>query len=374
MNQQPVGTSLKRREFLALLGAAAACAALSACGSAAAPASPSSAPASAAAKPSTSAAAPASAAAKPAATPAPSASGAALAPLKVAYVVVAATQSALWMANEIGAFAKHGAKVDLMLLDNNVAVKSLIAKEVDVVMQSATAIINANLNGNADLVYVGSASNHPQGALYGAPNIKTPADLKGKLIGSDKPGSTTDYYTQLEFKLMGMSLSDVEVRPLGSTDVIFQALTSGQIQAGTMTPPQSFAAETKGFNVLQTTYAQDYQGNGVMVQRNRIKDLTPALLGYLAGLRDGMAAFNKDVDLAKKVMAKYGKIDDPAVLDRTYQFHTTSNPFELDLKPTLTGIQAMLDFLSKDLPAAKNAKPEQFVDLSLVNQLPPLSS
>src|SRR6185437_14854224 len=84
--------------------------------------------------------------------------------------------------------------------------------------------------------------------------------------------------------------------------------------------------------------------------------------------------FNTQPDVAKQVISKYAKIDDPGVLEKTYQFHRTSNPFSTDLKPTLPGIQAMLDFLSKDLPAAKTAKPEQFVDLSLLNQLPPLES
>ncbi|MBV8087445.1 MAG: ABC transporter substrate-binding protein [Chloroflexi bacterium] len=380
-------TNRSRRDFLRLIGLAAAGAGLAACGSAAAPAASSPAPASpsasAAAKPAS--AAPASAAAKPASAAAagsaaakpaasPATSGGPLPALKVAYVVTAATQSCLWMADAIGAFTKHGANVTLQFVDNNIAVKSLIAKELDVVMQSATAIINADLNGGADLVYVGSVSNHPQGELVVKPAIKTPADLKGKLIGSDKPGSTTDYYTQLEFKLMGINPSDVQVRAIGSGDIIIQALSSGQLDGGTMTPPQSFQAEAQGFQVMQTTFKEAYQGNGAMVSKARLDELKPALLGFLAGVRDGVVAFNSQPDMAKQIIAKYAKIEDPNVLDRTYQFHQTSNPFQPDLLPTLPGIQAMLDFLSTDLPAAKTAKPEQFVDLSLLQQLPPVPS
>jgi len=389
---------ITRRSFLNLAsvaaGAVAAAGVLAACGGAAAPASSAAAPASpssaapkpsaaastaASAKPAGSAAAsakPAGSAAasgKPAASPAAGASAGPVPALTVVYVVTAATQSCLWMADEIGAFDKYNTKVNLKFIESAVAVKALVAKEVEVVMQSATAIINANLNGNADLTYVGSVSNHPQGEVVAEASIKTPADLKGKIIGTDKPGTTTDYYTKLALKLMGMQPTDVQFRPIGSGDIVLQALLSGQLPAGTMTPPQSFAAEAKGFNVLQTTFKEEYQGNGAIVQRARMNELAPALKGFLAGVRDGVKAFNEQPDKAKQIIAKYAKIDDPQVLERTYQFHQTSNPFSKDLHPTLPGIQAMLDFLAENgLPEAKNAKPEQFVDLTLLNQLPPL--
>jgi ABC-type nitrate/sulfonate/bicarbonate transport system substrate-binding protein len=290
--------------------------------------------------------------------------------LNVAYPVLAATQSCLWMAEATGAFAKHGVQVNTKLIKSSLAIDALIAGGVDVDMQSATPLIAADLNGKANLVYVAGISDHPQGSLSVKPEIKTPDDLKGKLLGSDKAGSTTDYYTQLELKLMGIQPSDVTIRPIGSSDIILQALLSGQIDGGTITPPHTFAAEAKGYPTIQTTYKTDYQGNGVMVHRDRIPELKPALLAYLAGMREGIKAFNTQPDLAKQVMAKYAKITDPDVLEKTYQFHQTSNPFQKDMKPTLKGIQAMMDFLEPTIPAVKDAKPEQFVDLSLLNELP----
>jgi len=37
--------------------------------------------------------------------------------------------------------------------------------------------------------------------------------------------------------------------------------------------------------------------------------------------------------------------------------------------PTLTGIQFMLDMLAPQMPQAKSAKPEQFVELSFLNEV-----
>ncbi len=316
-------------------------------------------------------------ASKPATSPSPAASagkpeaGAGAKPsLRVAYVVTSAAQSPVFMAETIGAFAKRGVDAKVQFVEGSLALKSLVAKELDVVLQSATALINANLNGQADLVYIGSNSNHAQGELLTAPTIKTAADLKGKVVGNDKAGTAIDFYMQLAFKQLGLKPSDVEMRALGGSEILAQALQSGQIQATCLTPPQSLSAEANGFSVLQNLYSFPYQGNGPIIVRSRLNELTPALIPFLAALRDGMVAFNEQPELAKATIAKYAKIEDPAVLERTYQFHRTSNPFQLDQKPTLEGIQAMLEFLAPTLPAAKDAKPEQFVELSLLSKLP----
>jgi hypothetical protein len=55
------------------------------------------------------------------------------------------------------------------------------------------------------------------------------------------------------------------------------------------------------------------------------------------------------------------------VLDATYDFfvkRVSKRPF-----PTLKGIQYLLDEVAPKMPQAKTAKPEQFVELSLLQQL-----
>jgi hypothetical protein len=61
------------------------------------------------------------------------------------------------------------------------------------------------------------------------------------------------------------------------------------------------------------------------------------------------------------------RLTDAEVLDATYDAFVktvSKRPY-----PTLKGIQFMLDEVAGKLPNAKAAKPEQFVDLSLLQQL-----
>ena len=172
---------------------------------------------------------------------------------------------------------------------------------------------------------------------------------------------------------MGLKPSDVNILPLGGSQVTYKALLSGQVQAALMSPPESFGAESNGYKLLQDTFSIPYQNNGVVVLRSRIAELTPALPGFLKGYRQGMLTFNAQPELAKQIVGKYTKEEDQAVLQKTYDFHRTSAPYQLDMQPNIEGIAAMLDFMSATVPAAKNAKPEQFVDTRFLSQLPKAS-
>ena len=61
------------------------------------------------------------------------------------------------------------------------------------------------------------------------------------------------------------------------------------------------------------------------------------------------------------------RTNNPEVLESSYQNYVKTIP----RKPTFTpkGIQFMLDMLAPQMPQAKTAKPEQFYDASLMNEL-----
>jgi ABC-type nitrate/sulfonate/bicarbonate transport system substrate-binding protein len=70
---------------------------------------------------------------------------------------------------------------------------------------------------------------------------------------------------------------------------------------------------------------------------------------------------------AEKVFAKYMRNNDPEFLENAYQHYIKTIPKKP--YPTLKGIQFLLDMLAPQMPQAKSAKPEQFVDLSFLQEL-----
>ncbi|HLG71652.1 MAG TPA: ABC transporter substrate-binding protein [Chloroflexota bacterium] len=353
--------AISRRSFLSLAAVSAGGMLLAACGGAG--------PAPSATAPSVSASTPKPAAsAAAAAKPSVGAQGGEPS-IKVAFPVITGAQTPLWLAESLDLFEQQHVKESSQLIATSVAVQAIVAKDVDVILQAAAAVITADLNGGADLVYVGSEYNHSQEALVVAPAIKTAADLKGKVWGTDRPGSTGDYQTRLLLRLIGLQPSEVELRVLGTQDVLVAALTSGQIQAAPVAVPGVFQLEAAGFHVLRDTWDQPYQNVGAVVSRARIPELTPALIPFLKAYRQGMQAYAQQPDAAKNILKEKAKITDQSSLDKSYEFYVKQTQFQTDLQPTTEGIQHMLDFLSASIPAAKTAKPEQFVDLRLLDEL-----
>ena len=88
-----------------------------------------------------------------------------------------------------------------------------------------------------------------------------------------------------------------------------------------------------------------------------------ALKGYIEAIH---FIFNNK-QATQRVFAKYMRTNDPDVLEHSYQVYVKMTPKKP--YPTLKGIQLLLDRLAPQMPQAKSAKPDQFVDLSFLQEL-----
>src|SRR5579862_415642 len=128
---------MRRREFIGLLVAGGASLALAACGGAAGP-------------PTSSNAASVSANVSAGASSAGANPAGSRPKLTAAYASVNGAQWPHWLAAQTHAWSDHGVDVDLRYLEGDVATKALVARQIDVLLQSAPAMITANLNGALD--------------------------------------------------------------------------------------------------------------------------------------------------------------------------------------------------------------------------------
>src|SRR5205823_5287135 len=117
----------------------------------------------------------------------------------------------------------------------------------DVLMQSATSMLTANINGALDLVIIAAGLNRAQTAFIVRPEIKSAADLKGKIIGGDRAGTSSDYSVRIFLSKLNLDRADVVVREIGGSDVAYKALISNQIDAVPLIPPGTFQAEAQGY-------------------------------------------------------------------------------------------------------------------------------
>jgi ABC-type nitrate/sulfonate/bicarbonate transport system substrate-binding protein len=152
-------------------------------------------------------------------------------PLRIAFLFTSGTMASLWMAKESGAFAKEGLDVEMISMGSTLALPALLANEVDVIQVSAAPVITASVRG-FDVVFIAGMLNTMIWDLYARPEIKSAEQLRGKIVGTDRPGSPVAYGTLVALRKLGLSSRDVQLRPFGGSVQVASALQSGQIAAG----------------------------------------------------------------------------------------------------------------------------------------------
>ena len=288
-------------------------------------------------------------------------------PLRVAYLSTTVTMASVWMAKEMGGFAKEGLDIEVLTMQSTSAIPALIANEIDVVQVSAAPVLTASLRG-IDVTFIAGLLNTMIWDFYVRPEIKNVEQLKGKIVGTDRPATPVYYGTVVALKKMGLTPKDVQLRPLGSSPQIVEAFYAGQIAGGVGSPPASFKMERDGFRSLVSLIGEPYQNVGLVVRKSRLDELGPRLVAMLRAVRAGIDRYYADKPFAMKVISKYAKETDPEMLDRSYEFYKKAG-FRRELMTSEPGLQGMLDFLTETIPEAKSAKPSQFFDDRFVRQV-----
>jgi ABC-type nitrate/sulfonate/bicarbonate transport system substrate-binding protein len=194
--------------------------------------------------------------------------------------------------------------------------------------------------------------------------------LKGKRFGISGFGSATHYAALILFKHLHMEPNkDVALIPAGPDAERLGALVAGKLDACFFNLSTAPFARRMGFVELINVadLGIEVQGNGLATSRAYIKGNRETVKSALKGYIESIYFIHANKAESQKVFAKYMRTSDPEVLENSHQNYVKTipkRPF-----PTLKGIQFMLDMLAPQMPQAKSARPEQFVDLSFLAEL-----
>jgi NitT/TauT family transport system substrate-binding protein len=155
----------------------------------------------------------------------------------------------------------------------------------------------------------------------------------------------------------------------GGTIERLAAIEAERIDATLLTPSEIPRAKKQGLAEIfdMMDLGIEVQGNGFATTRSFIKKDRDTVKAALKGYVEAIHYIHSRRDDSKKIVAKYLRTNDAEVLDVTvgwFAKRVAKKPY-----PTLKGIQFLLDEFSRNMPQAKNAKPEQFVDISLLQEL-----
>jgi ABC-type nitrate/sulfonate/bicarbonate transport system substrate-binding protein len=106
------------------------------------------------------------------------------------------------------------------------------------------------------------------------PDIKKPADLKGKRFGVARPGAADDYGARVALKKWGLEADkDVAFLGVGSQPSRLAAIQAGRVDGVLLQPPFTVKARQEGLNELAflSDLGLDYLGTCLATTRQTIQ-------------------------------------------------------------------------------------------------------
>ena len=295
---------------------------------------------------------------------------AALTKIRVGYPSPSASMYPLFVTKEAGLFEKNGLDAELIYVQGVQMVQIHVAGQLDFTSTSGIVTLQSSVSG-ADLILLANSIDSHLMKLIGHPSISGPADLKGKSIGVTRFGSLTDLALRPILEQWKLEANrDVSLVQIGRLSDLVPAIQQKRIAAGMLSFPTSFYAEKLG---LKTLYDLAESGievptTTVAVSRAWANSHREVVLRYMKAYLEGTHRLLTDREMGIRALRKYGGIQDPELLNATYDLFTTRY---IKKVPTLTtkAVQNALKLVAESNPRAKSHKPEEFMDLSYMEEL-----
>ena len=107
--------------------------------------------------------------------------------VRIGYAARAVAHSVPFVAKEAGFFAEEGIDAEIVRTAGSIAPMALVANEVDLAIMSAYLMIPVATQ-NKDVVMLGGFSRYASMVFVARPDVKSAQDLKGKIVGIQRPG------------------------------------------------------------------------------------------------------------------------------------------------------------------------------------------
>ena len=288
--------------------------------------------------------------------------------MRFLYPSFSGTWAVPWIAKEAGYLNAEGLDVELIRVGGSTRmVAALLGGSAPLIHAGAPAAFAASAAGS-DVVIIAAIGSMSPFRLMARPEIKQPADLKGKKAGITTFGSSSDQMVRMALKHFGLEANkDVALLPMGGQPEAFAAMQGGSVQIVPMSYPLYLSALRLGMRELikfSDLGFEDVNGS-VITTRSYLAQQRDTATRFLRAFIRGMHRYRTDKEFSKRVLAKYGKLTDNELLEGTWQEYAPQ--LVRVPRPSSKAIQLFIESNYKD--KVPQPKPENFVDTSIVDQL-----
>ena len=276
---------------------------------------------------------------------------------------VAVTELQFRIALLKGFYRDEGLDVEIILIRGAVGMQALLGGSVDYTSAAGSIIAGAVRGVPVRLVLV--VNTKPQFDLVGQPDIKTVAQLKGKVVGISSRGGAVDILTQTILAQHGVTANkDATLIVIGSPEELVTALRTGRIAACLLTQPRQLILYRDGFTKLAYSgdYLSSYPTGGVGTTEEKIKNNPAEVMGFVRASLKGQQYFAQHRSESIELISKYLGIKDRSLATEVYdlQLSRLGGATYLDE----TWMRGAIEFTKKSMGLTKEVAPNQVFDFS----------
>jgi ABC-type nitrate/sulfonate/bicarbonate transport system substrate-binding protein len=291
--------------------------------------------------------------------------------VRVALGSISVNTSVIPVGHQYGVFAKYGVDLEPIYMGGGMnSLAAVTSNTVQFLSAGSTATISARLGG-IDIVMLTVQSNKLDYSVFAAPEIKSPQDLKGKIVTGTRPGASADSALRLYLRRAGLVPDkDVIFISVGdSQQGRLNALHRGSVSATVLAPPYSGMAKQFGLRELADLRKSDieYAGSAIAGMASYIKSQPQLVENFLKGYVESLHFFRTQKERTLAGVMKFLKMNDRARVEEGYNYY-------VDMMPVMpyanaAGVRAVLQFLVAAQPKAATANPEEFFDNGFLKKI-----
>lgn len=243
--------------------------------------------------------------------------------VRLAFSSFSASSAGYFTAIEAKLFERRGIDlVHLYIASSTVVLPAVLTREVDVATLSGETVVRAYQQGAKNLTIIATPVDKFTFSLFTKPEIKSPQDLRGKVLGVSRFGGSLDIALRYGLQHVGLEpkKDNITIMQAGGMPEIMAGLTAGKLDGAMLLSVYAFRGKELGFRELLDLGSLDvaFPQAVTLTTQDFLRDKRDLARRFLAGYLDGLDLFVKNPQIGKKALARFTGVKDEKLLDADY--------------------------------------------------------
>ena len=228
----------------------------------------------------------------------------------------------VWVGKDTGLFAKNGLNIEpVQIRGGAVSTMAIMSGQSVLSGVGAGSVVAARVEGG-DIVLLACPADLEPVYLIARPEIKSPAELKGKAAGVTRLNSSIHFYLRSATRMVGVdSDKEMTLLQLGGSAEISAALEAGRIAAAALTIKDVLPFMQRGWPVLADLTKSDlvYPSSCVTSTRAFVKAEPKVVNAFLNAYVSALRLIKPDQKLAERSLLKWLKEKESPTLSKSLE-------------------------------------------------------